>query len=312
MIDSGDRADAQRRGSAGDLAESIREIVCYNQGEIIQFQFLASEYHRELKEFMRENPLPLSDASVRELYERWQRLDDFLNNTLAKVVFQNFERLDAHFRKRSEDSRPHYSLFMPCDSDGQAFIGLFRWPRDSEPSPRKLTRKIVDKNTGFSQVMNSGRHYFANDLPQKVAAGHYDNERIRQDRAMELVREGGVAALSKRWREVWIDAQGGTEQRGERCYRSTYIVPITLVNNELSDDFRSRFRIKDLNKLIFGYLCFDSVEEGFFYESDDVNVGYAVADLLSLFIVYRYVFSDLSRAFIQASQLTQHLNPSAS
>lgn len=312
MIDSGDRASAQRRGSSGDLAESIRDIVCYNQGEIIQFQFLASEYHRELKEFMRENPLPLSDALVRELYGRWRCLDDFLNKTLAKVVFQNFERLDAHFRKRSEGSRPHYSLFMPCDSVGQAFIGLFRWPQDHEPSPQKLTKKIVSKNTGFSQVMNSGRHYFANDLPKKVAAGQYDNERIRLDRAMELVREGGVAALAERWPEVWIDVEGEAERRAERCYKSTYLVPITLVNNELSDDFRDRFRIKDLNKLIFGYLCFDSVEENFFDESADVNVGYAVADLLSLFIVYRYVFSDLSRAFIQASQLTQHLNLSAS
>lgn len=292
--------------SSQTIAARIRQIVCYNQGEIIQYQFLASEYHRELKEFLRSRNLPLDDDSIDRLSYLRKKLENFLNEFMASVVLRNFSYLDLYFKDRPKEILPHYSLFMPCDDTGTEVVGLFRWPQQPQLAPKPLTRKLVKENTGFFEVVRRGEAYVSNNLPEEVYSGNYINRRICQDKVEIYRSHPTFHALDENWESVWegYDREASTPSR---CYRSTMIIPITMINNDIYSDFIERFRIKNLDRLIFGYLCFDHTSSEYFEECNDVEIGYVVADLLSLFVVYRYVFSRLSRAFKQSLALASQI-----
>lgn len=62
---------------------------------------------------------------------------------------------------------------------------------------------------------------------------------------------------------------------------------------------------KDVGRTIFGYLCFDHVEEEFFTEVD-IDIGYIFADMLSLYFIARATYTELSHTFSKVQTL---INP---
>ena len=73
---------------------------------------------------------------------------------------------------------------------------------------------------------------------------------------------------------------------------------MTLWNNSLSDSFKDLINISNIERSIFGFLCLDHPESGYFQEEKDVNVGYIIADLLSLYLINRLNYTDNSKTFL--------------
>ena len=73
--------------------------------------------------------------------------------------------------------------------------------------------------------------------------------------------------------------------------------------------FLEYFQAEDADRMIFGYLCFDHEEAGYF-QKDDVSVGYIIADIISLYAFNRLNYTEYSNTFekIKGSFSAQNYN----
>ena len=136
-----------------------------------------------------------------------------------------------------------------------------------------------------------GEHYFENDIPEAVKLRGYVNPRLGPRQAAEYKIAGRFSAkryLSTDPDRAWIgcwDIGGPAPSNPRTCYKSTLIIPMTLVNNPLSEEFLQDTPIGQDTKSdrsIYGFLCLDHQSRDYFHETD-VNVGYIFADLLSMY-----------------------------
>ena len=139
----------------------------------------------------------------------------------------------------------------------------------------------------------------------------YKNTRLRTDRVNDFLNSAVVKSTGNinttQWRSLWIGAE--EEENFKSAYRSTLIVPITLINSTLSLDFcnfvkehtNSKENSRHIDRTILGFLCFDHVDPNYFNEDSDVDVGYMFADWLSLFLFVRYMYTTMSKSFGQCT-----------
>lgn len=80
-----------------DASSFIREVVCYNQGEYVQYNFEAGERHKTLKDALRESP-----KDVEKLRGLCGQLEKFLNRKLYGISLRNFRFIKTYFRGRHE------------------------------------------------------------------------------------------------------------------------------------------------------------------------------------------------------------------
>ena len=55
--------------------------------------------------------------------------------------------------------------------------------------------------------------------------------------------------------------------------------------------------MKEVDRTIFGFLCFDHVDENYFDQENDVSVGYVFADLLSMYVFTRLIYMEISKTY---------------
>jgi len=76
---------------------------------------------------------------------------------------------------------------------------------------------------------------------------------------------------------------------------------MTLVNNTLSVEFKNRFAIQEASlKTIYGFLCLDSHVLNFFNKNQDISIGYMFADLLSLYLINKLIYTTHSSTYKKA------------
>lgn len=89
------------------------------------------------------------------------------------------------------------------------------------------------------------------------------------------------------WRRNWnpLPSLTGHPERPpiELCYKSTLVIPISVVTRELPKDFSKNFNISG-DRIAFGFLCLDH-ENVDFFKDRDIDTGYIFADLISLYLV---------------------------
>lgn len=262
-----------------------QNAVCFNQSALIQFTYLLAEKHKALKETRKESP-----EKSEEIEKYAKELIYFLNSEFHKIVLRNFELLHSYFDDRSEE-KPRICIKGNINTHySDMVITVFR---DSESS--YISDYEISENTGFSEIAKTGKYFLCNNLPKLAASGKYSNPRINID----LVKKNS-RSLSRRtpsldeWKKYWKDYESIKDDRS--FYKSTLIVPMTLWNNELSEEFKKKINVKDIGRTIFGFLCIDHVKEDYFKEAD-VRVGYVFADLISHYIFQRSVYTDLSKTF---------------
>jgi hypothetical protein len=110
------------------------------------------------------------------------------------------------------------------------------------------------------------------------------------------------------WVRCWKPIQNGDNPiypEHRDCYKATLIIPMTLWGQKarLSPRFLEMLQLKKDDKpgrFIFGFLCFDHTDRGFFNDDTDVMMGYIAADLLSLYIIIRLNYTVNSKTFRDA------------
>ncbi len=156
-----------------------------------------------------------------------------------------------------------------------------------------------EENSGFQEVSQSGSPYFCNDIPAQKGA--YKNPRLYADR-LRSYSESNLRALRKyfsknampdeEWINCWKDVDDKKRPPATSCYKSTLIMPMTLLAKQVTEEFVSAYNKHwppVQNKYNFGYLCIDCHEIDFFEDYDKV-VLFAHTDMFSLFLIEAYSF----------------------
>lgn len=259
-----------------------RKAVCFNQGGFLQYSFLAAEKHRKLKDLFRDNP---DDIKTLQIYA--SDLTDHVNKILYEVCYKNFLLLHAYFASTGR-SAPRICVKGSFKVHGtDRVVTVFR---DSAVSYDSST--LVENNTGFEAVRNTGTYFLENDLPRAYFKGKYKNPRLS---AYDQSSLKDLGLVRKNWRDIWDHGKEAIDRSS--TYQSTMIVPMTLWNNELSEEFKELVNLDDVDRTIFGFLCFDHEETDYFDEDSDVSVGYVIADIISMYLFSRLVYVDISKTY---------------
>lgn len=284
------------------FAELAKKTVCYHQGEYAQFQFLASELHKTLR-LMKDQ-------------EALCALDDYFNVRIEHAAKKSFSFLHDYYQPR-HSILPRICLKGAETRDSVKYVvTVFR--DDEVPYSSDVP---IKKNSAFDHIDRSGRFYRVNNIPQQVIDGTYVNARIdvdktekylnKQPRDTTLLDKEGIGTDSewaKCWRIVDYDDNPIPDIDLRSCYKSTLVIPLTLWRNKLDVAFIEQINNKirqstesseeeNIDRLIFGYLCIDHVTEEYFNSSTDLNIGYIIADLLSLYLLAKMIYTESSSTY---------------
>lgn len=274
----------------------LSKSMCYNQSSFLQYSFLAAERHKSIKaEFLK------SKKDTKKINLLMQDLMNFLNKGLFEYTYHNFRYLRLFYLRRST-IEPRFCIKGNIRTyNKDKVISVFRNKKVNYDSDCE-----IEKNTGFFSILKTGKYYFNNDIPKSVLDGKYSNPRLKNE-CPDIVKNNSRKKISNflpiktigrhsYWETCWKDYVPG-KSNPSSCYKSTMIIPMTLWNNDLSDDFKKRINIKNVDRVIFGFLCIDHVDTNYFDEETDVSVGYFFADILSMYLLTRLIYTEISNTF---------------
>jgi hypothetical protein len=292
-----------------DASSFMRRVICYNQGEYAQYNFLAGELHKRAKDFLRDSP-----RDVKGLRKRFDQLERFLNRNLGRISQKNFKYIRQYFSGR-HDVEPRICIKANYERGGRQYIVQVIRDKPVNYSPDDP----LDDDSGFLSVRDNGRYFSCPNIPEDIATDKYHNARIDTKLAQAYYKDKSARPIASndgpgfQFDESWIkcwrrpahiaDTLLSTLEPSS-CYKSTVIIPMTLWNNELDSSFlkmmNSKAHTLEVSRTIFGYLCFDHVETHYFNDDVDIDVGYIFADLLSLYMITRSIYTKLSETFAKA------------
>ncbi|MCP3922074.1 MAG: hypothetical protein GY714_05745 [Desulfobacterales bacterium] len=284
-----------------ELVKLIKKFICYNQGWLAQFSFLAGEIHKNIKSEYNKG----DKSNPKTLEKNCKIIEGQLNEYLSEIFKKNCNYFFDHFNNRSQ-KKPRVCLKIVLKNGDVAAMYRDRY--------EYTVRYPIDDNKGFKTVNKNGNPYFCNDIPQAARDEKYYNYRLDNKKVKRLYfnnfNEKKPAQNNINWQECWKKNEIDGELKDtsfESCYKSTLIIPLTLVNNDgLQDSFRKHFKIPHLvdensnQRAIYGYLCFDHQETDYFIEEIDCRIGYVFADILSVYLIHMLVFTQYSETYNNA------------
>lgn len=269
-----------------DDSSFIRRVICFNQGEYAQYNFLAAERHKALKESWRKS------HNAKALLGHCDELVSFLNTHLNRISQGNFAFIKEYFGGR-HPVEPRICIKGNFRHNGRDYIVPLI--RDKEVS--YLSEYPLESNYGFIFVKNNGTHFRSDDIPKDIAEGTYHNARINHELATAYYKQRNQdpTLSDESWAKCW------DPPTRHSSYKSTVIIPMTLWNNDLTQEFLTKMEIKahkdTISRTVFGYLCFDHVKEHYFDDNADIDMGYIFADMLSLYMITVYIYTERSETF---------------
>jgi len=285
--------------SARKILSITRNAVCTNQGQLVQFMFLAAEKHKALRILMQD---PQSH-DVTTVKEKLVELRDYIDNNLKKNIERNVDYIHQYFDGRS-DTKPRICL------KGKSLNQIARIFLDK--SILYKSNVDVDKSSAYKYIKDNGRYYIQNDIPGAVKKGQYENSRLDINKVKQYLSKG--IELDDVWSKCWENV-AVIDQDNSSFYKSTLIIPVTLLNNTLEKEFVYKFNSKidkevgestinpnEIERTIFAFLCIDHVNKWFFEEENDVRIGFMIADLISFYLFLRVMYVEISDIFSSASQ----------
>jgi hypothetical protein len=278
--------------SVGDkVIELIKNATCTNQSKIIEYFYLAGENHRKLKESEVDHKLDFRKTLLKHL-----------NYGLIDAARSNFKYIEEYFNLRGSNlPRICIKGNWSNEHDQKVIVDVIRnINSDYQPSP-----STVESNTGFQKVCSSGHWELINNIPLDAWRGAYKNPRLNIEKLRKVLFEQTLTSDSIVNRDVWRSCWNDSDQsESKHFYQSTLIIPITLRNSELTDEFRKSIiertdgeKEKTIDRIILGYLCFDHEDANYFNSHFDVHMGYIFADLMSIYMFIRSNYTSISNTF---------------
>ncbi len=283
----------------------IRDFICYNQGKYAQYNFLTSRRHRDLKDELRKPSAVRDKTKIANLVTALER---HINYGLDNAYTESFDRIIKCFEGRSKHKLRVCIKAQNKDGD---IVDLFR-------SKRNYFGKSysIDTNTGFKYVFENAQPFICNTIPDQAKKSLYKNPRLipAAVSSYELTRKEKKKIykdqqIDAKWMSCWHPPKREDGKEGvltpEACYKSTLIIPMTLIGASLDSEFRDMFEISSEaeHRGIWGYLCFDNHMENYFDEESDVHCGYIFADILSLYLITRLTYTAKSVYYAEAKNL---------
>lgn len=274
----------------------IKNAVCYNQGRYIQFEYLLGLNHKDLKDSIKARD------NTPNILSKLNELTQYIENELQTISNCNFKYLLDYFRMQDR-SKFQPRICIKGTKDGK-ITDLYR----SSAREYFVPEHSVESNSGFEYVVNEGIFFICNNIPNEAKYGRYRNPRLDDNRVRNYNPKRTLFRKDKEdleWHQCWKNEDNISAGWHRSCYKSTLIVPMTLINNDLSPDFKKRFfteQQKD-NRTIWGFLCFDHPNINYFNEKSDINMGYIFADILSLYYVSAYIHTEISNAYNEAETI---------
>ena len=272
----------------------LQNATSYNHSKLVQYYYLTSQKHKDLKEaFYKKSRQPKMIALLLE------RLLNYSNQELFNAVTRNFSYLRVYFLQKAE-SAPRMcvkgNIFIDTEN---TVVSIFRdhvAPYHSDTA--------IEHNTGFYSIRNSGRYFLENNIPEASIIRNYVNPRLDHAKlfsaAHNVSTSDAVKAITEKWEEFWKDYE--PNKRGDELfYKSTMIIPLTLWDNEISPEFveSTKAKLPEIDRSVFGFLCFDHTEAGYFDARTDLPFGKIFADIICTYVFIRMLFLDLSNTFAE-------------
>jgi hypothetical protein len=280
----------------------LQEAICYNQSMLAQYYFLLSQKHKDLKDRFKSEPH--DKETLKQLYDD---LEGYAFRTLKTVAAKNFSYIIKCFKGRHEDL-PRVCLKLIT---GDSVISACR-DRKSNVDEKYFNKAL---NTAFQRICQGEDHYLSNNIPKEARDGKYVNARIVNKEKLDSYKEPNLVTnllsrvpgskVHSRWEDCWERIPSEPDRPDldspslETCYKSTLVIPLALKRSDLEQRFIEQFDVVKDNqeRLIFGFLCFDHQNINFFDKNLDLKLGYIFADLLSLYVITRKMYTDHSLTF---------------
>jgi hypothetical protein len=315
-------------GAAQDIHDQdnlnyLREIIYYNQAKLTNYNFLGSQKHKLLKEsyyslLKVENPNSIDFLNkLRALQDNHLELSAYLHNEFREICDKNFDYLKKFYSRKTFKSKfPRICVKVVRERK------IITFHRDKSNSIFDEPEFPVHSNTAFAEIDENGKHFICNNIPLSIKKGRYRNPRIYDSEVLNKYKMPSLIANLKlrclnsddeSWTDRW---QRRVSSNGERelsdckqCYKSTLVIPITLENKNgiLSNELSKHFKIEPGNSnVIFGFLCFDHCNINFFNDSEDVDIGYIFAQILSLYLMQLLNITEYSSIFKDSLELLRN------
>ena len=248
----------------------IKELVCMHQGRIIAYQCVLANMHKNLRIASENSNMQQAQKNFENINNHEDKIREAWNLTVEKVS-QYYLNFHKHGKPR---------MCLKAISKNNCIQDVFR-----ETPINSIQSCHYDENTGFSKVVNSGKYYLCNDIPKDYFSGEYINPRLK-------TYEKTMSPKS-RWDNFWKD--------NFDVYSSTLIIPMTLYNN--SNAFDTAFKETPVGqgiekRDIYGFLCFDHKRKDFF-NTEDIELGYIIADLLSFYFIFSIEYTGYSESYMR-------------
>ncbi|NOZ84177.1 MAG: hypothetical protein GXP60_05140 [Epsilonproteobacteria bacterium] len=283
----------------------LNELVCELQSILAQYFVVAAIKHIALEE-------AVNAANLDQITEKKKDIDLFLWEKLLESFSISEKYVLKYYDQRSKYT-PRVTIKAPYENN--KIIDLYR--KDRCP----FTEFDINDNTAFKKIQETGRFYICNNIPQAVKDEQYKNKRING----QFVRTNykfpnqlisiwnklrDLPEVDSSWEVCWDTDSKNVRPYTESCYKSTLVVPMTLVNASLCREFKEYMfgdtKIVQSNsqykKLMFGFLCIDHRHINYFNYDLDTRFGYIIADILSLFLVVRLMCTIKSEVYQKAER----------
>jgi len=285
------------KDSSVKITSLTKELVCFFQGHYVDFSIVISAKHKAIRKAIEAN------ASEEELFEMAKEI----------IIFAGQE-IDVAFKTAIKSLRNYYEITGRNSEDCEVRICIKARSGDliydvyrGGDYDRKWAPYPLKENTGFWNINETGEHFIENDIPQAIKDGRYRNKRIDKNKVHRYTSPSNffskhINKLRKScddpdWENCWDISKSRISSK-ESCYKSTLIVPMTLLNNKLSEKCKAKLGFNEsYEKHTYGFLCFDHRNSNFFDKKIDVDMGYIVADWLSLYMVDRINYFENSEVW---------------
>lgn len=260
-----------------DTLTEIRNFICFNQKNTIKYEYIISEKHKEIKKYF-TGTKNIDSNKLERLYDSLI-ISSYEN--LLNIFEENKLLITNIFNSIGKESPPRINIKT---IQGNEVLNIY-----NSSNFTNFHTSLIKKNTGFSEILHNNKYfYLENNIPDKYINFKYKNVRIEGDRI--LLKRNKIS-----WKECWVNLDNNSTIE---YYSSTLILPMSI-RSELNDKkdilFYNHF-FKDVeqhkdSRTIWGFLCFDDTEINYFKDenkTDFITIGYIIADMLSLYLMYFY------------------------
>jgi len=288
------------------LSECLRQVICYNQGAYAQYNFLAAKLHQCMKDGYRQNP-----NDTKSLAHLQDGLLGYLAVQMKQAYLMNIEYLLAYFKQRNPSQLPRISIKIneeQADPNQNRVVCLVR---DNEVMYDSMC--ATEENCALQFVKAHGREYLCNNIPGAAKEDGYVNPRLDSTSAqMYSPKKTWLRPkfwqqpsdyVDKSWINCWSPVGRSVPANKQSCYKSTLVVPMTLLKNDLDPQFVKMFGLNDVQRFIFGYLCVDHTELDYFREAPDVDISYIFADIMSQYLLTELTYTKVSSTYNEISEV---------